>query len=110
MGYNNTLLRKLNVVSRQDQGGSPDDGNDIEIMKDARYLRQSASLINDALQKGFDVLQLENGDVIMTGTKTVVYQYRWDTEKGKLRKVKSMTEGGNPRASRQNVSDETLDA
>ena len=58
------------------------------MMLDARYLRQSSSLIQEALQKGFDVLQLANGDIVTTGTKTVVYQYTWDSEKGKLVKAK----------------------
>lgn len=60
----------------------------MNMMLDARYLRQSSSLIQDALQKGFDVLQLANGDIVTTGTKTVVYQYSWDQEKGKLVKTK----------------------
>ena len=60
-------------------------------MLDPRYLRQSSSLIQDALQKGFDVLQLANGDIVTTGTKTVVYQYTWDDEKGKLIKTKPET-------------------
>ena len=58
------------------------------MMLDPRYLRQSSSLIQEALQKGFDVLQLANGDIVTTGTKTVVYQYAWDEEKGKLVKTK----------------------
>ena len=58
------------------------------MMLDPRYLRQSSSLIQDALQKGFDVLQLANGDIVTTGTKTVLYQYTWDAEKGKLVKAK----------------------
>jgi len=58
------------------------------MMLDPRYLRQSSSLIQDALQKGFDVLQLANGDIVTTGTKTVVYQYSWDNEAGKLVKTK----------------------
>ena len=58
------------------------------MMLDSRYLRQSSSLIQDALQKGFDVLQLANGDIVTTGTKTVVHQYIWDNEKGKLAKAK----------------------
>ena len=58
------------------------------MMLDPRYLRQSSSLIQDALQKGFDVLQLANGDIVTTGTKTVLYQYTWDVEKGKLVKAK----------------------
>src|SRR3954464_10349575 len=58
------------------------------MMLDPRYLRQSSSLIQEALQKGFDVLQLANGDIVTTGTKTVVYQYTWSDEKGKLIKTK----------------------
>jgi hypothetical protein len=65
--------------------------SDVEVtnmMLDPRYLRQSSSLIQEALQKGFDVLQLANGDIVTTGTKTVVYQYAWDAAKGKLNKIK----------------------
>ncbi len=62
------------------------------MMLDARYLRQSSALIQDALQKGFDVLQLASGDIVTTGTKTVVFQYSWDKEKGKLVKAKSKPE------------------
>jgi hypothetical protein len=58
------------------------------MMMDARYLRQSSALIQDALQKGFDVLQLANGDVVTTGTKTIVYQYTWDENRGKLVRIK----------------------
>ncbi len=58
-----------------------------EMMTDANYLRQSSSLINDALQKGFDVLQLEDGDIVTTATKTVIYQYHWDKEASRLVKV-----------------------
>jgi len=65
-----------------------DPAND-DLMRNADYLRQSSSLINDALQKGFDVLQLANGDIVTTGTKIVVTQYSWDDDKGKLVKSKS---------------------
>lgn len=59
-----------------------------DMMMDARYLRQSSSLIQDALQKGFDVLQLASGDIVTTGTKTIVHQYSWDEERGKLARIK----------------------
>jgi hypothetical protein len=59
------------------------------MMNDPAYLRQSSALINEALQKGFDVLQLASGDIVTTGTKTVVYQYTWDSEKCKLVKTKT---------------------
>lgn len=78
----------------------------MNMMLDARYLRQSSSLIQDALQKGFDVLQLANGDIVTTGTKTVVYQYAWDGEKGKL--IKTKPDAG--RKARRLTVDEEEDA
>src|SRR5690606_27731644 len=76
-------------VAKKAVEGDPEITN---MMLDPRYLRQSSSLIQDALQKGFDVLQLANGDIVTTGTKTVVYQYSWDNEKGKLVKAKPKAE------------------
>lgn len=88
-------MKKINLTTRRlnaaiSHNTRPERGGDEETntMLDSRYLRQSSSLIQDALQKGFDVLQLANGDIVMTGTKTVVYQYLWDEEKGKLVKAK----------------------
>ena len=87
-------MRKLNLTSKRlsavisAKKYAEGDADMTNIMLDARYLRQSSSLIQDALQKGFDVLQLANGDIVMTGTKTVVYQYGWDESKGKLTKAK----------------------
>lgn len=79
-----------------------DPAND-DLMRNPQYLRQSSSLINDALQRGFDVLQLANGDIVTTGTKIVVTQYSWDEEKGKLVKAKSgsASRRGRPRKSDQ---------
>ena len=56
-------------------------------MVNPEYLRQSSQLISEALRKGFDVLQLENGHVVTTGTKVVVTQYRWDDNGGKMKKL-----------------------
>jgi Protein of unknown function (DUF2671) len=60
-----------------------------DLMADPAYLRHSSALINEALQKGFDVLQLANGDIVTTGTKTVVYTYSWDASHAKLAKIKT---------------------
>ena len=62
-------------------------GNNGDVMANPDYLRKSQALITEALQKGFDILQLENGDVVVTGTKTIVTQYGWDEKKGKMVKV-----------------------
>lgn len=78
-----------------------------ELMADPDYLRQSSALINEALQKGFDVLQLANGDIVTTGTKTIVHQYSWDSEKGKLAKVKQQDK--RTRKPREEKIEETLD-
>ncbi len=56
-------------------------------MKNADYLRHSSSIISEALQKGCDVLQLENGDIVTTGTKVVVTQYHWDEAQQKMTKI-----------------------
>ncbi len=78
-----------------------------ELMSDPDYLRQSSALINEALQKGFDVLQLANGDIVTTGTKTIVYQYSWDAEKGKLAKVKQQDKRA--RKTKEEKIEESLD-
>jgi hypothetical protein len=89
MTYKNRLLDKLNLPPRNKGDGSGNSGNITEMMMDPRYLRQSATLVNEALQKGFDVLQLEDGEIVMTGTRTIVYRYYWDAEKGKLVKAET---------------------
>jgi len=101
-------MKKLDLTSRRIGPITSKKNADAEpevmnMMLDARYLRQSSSLIQDALQKGFDVLQLANGDIVTTGTKTVVYQYAWDIEKGKLVKTKPE---GNRKLRRLSIEEE----
>ena len=89
MTYDTRLLKKFNLANKTGAKKKPEiDSPVVNMMTDPAYLRQSSALINEALQKGFDVLQLANGDVVTTGTKTVVYQYTWDAEKSKLVKTK----------------------
>jgi len=87
-----TSKRMASQIAKKPVEAEPEITN---MMLDARYLRQSSSLIQDSLQKGFDVLQLANGDIVATGTKTVVYHYAWDEAKGKL--VKSKPEANRKR-------------
>jgi len=95
-----TTKRMATQLTKKSVEAEPEITN---MMLDPRYLRQSSSLIQDALQKGFDVLQLANGDIVTTGTKTVVYHHTWDQEKGKL--VKSKPEAGR-KARRSSVEEE----
>ena len=58
-----------------------------DMMKNPRYMQECAMVINDALRNGFDVLQLENGNIVTTGTKIVVYEFEWDEEKQEMIKI-----------------------
>lgn len=104
-------MKKIDLMSKRIASSASKKPGDSEpeitnMMLDPRYLRQSSSLIQEALQKGFDVLQLANGDIVTTGTKTVVYQYTWDGDKGKL--VKTKPEGARKR--RANVEEEEFES
>ncbi len=67
---------------------SSKNGESLEdVMKNPGYLRHSSNIISEALQKGFDVLQLENGDIVTTGTKIIVTQFHWDEEKQAMVKL-----------------------
>ena len=82
------ILKDLPKSDGKDSGADGDD-----MMSDPDYIRASSKFISDSLRKGHDVLQLDNGDVVTTYTKTVVTQYRWDAKKKKM--VRSRT--GSPR-------------
>ncbi len=60
-------------------------------LSDPKYMDSAATIIRDAMTKGFDVIQLENGDIVTTGTKVIVTQYTWNAKKGTL-VIKSQTE------------------
>ena len=60
------------------------DSAEVDIMSDIRYICKSCSLITESLQKGCDVMQMPNGDIIVTELKPVTFQYTWDNKKGKL--------------------------
>ena len=78
--------RNLNIRVKE---FADDDSNITNMMMDPRYLRQSSALIQEALQKGFDVLQLANGDIVCTGTKTIVHRYGWSEEENALTRVQA---------------------
>lgn len=59
------------------------------LTTDINYIRKSAMLVNDALQKGSDIMQMPNGDVIITEVKTLTYKYVWNKEKNRFERVNS---------------------
>jgi hypothetical protein len=60
-----------------------------DLMSDVKYICKSCSLITESLQKGCDVMQMPNGDIIITELKAVTFHYIWDTKKSAL--VRSQT-------------------
>jgi hypothetical protein len=70
-------------------GAATQNTNEKDVMSDIRYICKSCSLITEALQKGCDVMQMPNGDIIITEVKTLTFQYTWDDKKGKLVRVQS---------------------
>lgn len=59
---------------------------DADIMDDVRYISKSCSLITESLQKGCDVMQMPNGDIIITEMKAITFHYTWDAKKGALQR------------------------
>ncbi len=57
------------------------------IFSDIKYICNSTSLIVNSLQKGLDVAQLPNGDVIVTEIKTINTQYSWSENQQKMIKI-----------------------
>jgi hypothetical protein len=80
-----SIKELINDINEADKGGPADK----DYMQDEDYRESCFEVINEALQKGFDVIHMENGDIITTGTKIIVTQYRWDSAKRKLAKISS---------------------
>lgn len=58
--------------------------DDGDLMSDSKYICKSCSLITESLQKGCDVMQLPNGDIVVTELKPVTFYYTWDAKKETL--------------------------
>jgi hypothetical protein len=99
MAYRNTkLLRAIEAAKDKPREPREEDNTLSELMVNPEYLRHSSAIINDALKEGFDVLQLPSGDIVATGTKTIVHTYSWDKAKNKL--VKARSTSTKPRSKR----------
>jgi hypothetical protein len=91
MSYKAKLFNTLNAT-KDARNASDEDNQLAELMANPDYLRHSSAVINDALKEGFDVLQLPNGDIVTTGTKTIVNTYVWDASSGQLDKARAPSE------------------
>lgn len=89
MTYKAKIFNSLNVSKENRAVASEEENMLSELMANPEYLRHSSSIINEALKEGFDVLQLPNGDIVTTGTKTIVNTYVWDAQNARLDKARA---------------------
>ncbi len=99
MTYKTKIFNSLNVTKDARNQAGDEENMLAELMANPEYLRHSSSVINEALKDGFDVLQLPNGDIVTTGTKTIVNTYVWDGANGRLDKAR--TPSDKPRTTRK---------
>lgn len=74
-------------TSKKKDENEPMEEKEEYIFNDLKYICGSTGLITEALQKGCDVAQLPNGDVIITEVKTISTQYSWDRAKQRMVKI-----------------------
>ena len=55
-----------------------------DLLTDVSYLCKATPLIVNSLQRGCDVAQLPNGDVLVTEVKVINNQFSWNKEKNKM--------------------------
>ncbi|MFZ4540908.1 MAG: DUF2671 domain-containing protein [Rickettsiales bacterium] len=92
MTYKNKIFNSLNVTRDARTHADVEENMLAELMANPDYLRHSSAVINEALKEGFDVLQLPNGDIVTTGTKTIVNTYVWDAQGARLDKARAPSE------------------
>ena len=92
MTYKTKIFNSLNVTKDARANVGDEENMLAELMANPEYLRHSSAVINEALKEGFDVLQLPNGDIVTTGTKTIVNTYVWDGASARLDKARAPSE------------------
>jgi hypothetical protein len=106
MAYKSKLLGSLGATREARSAATTEEDNKLaELMANPEYLRHSSAVINDALKEGFDVLQLPNGDIVTTGTKTIVHTYVWDEKANRLDRARSAAEK-NKKSNKSRISED----
>lgn len=54
------------------------------ILSNVRYIYASSKVIIDSLKQGYDVAQLENGDLFVTKTVIKNQEYKWNKKSNKF--------------------------
>ena len=63
-----------------------------EVFEDPQYICKSSSLITSSLRKGSEVVQMPNGDVIISEIRRVTNQYHWNSNKKQFKKTNTEIE------------------
>lgn len=69
------------------KSNNPKENLDDDILTNPKYICKLSSLVNDSLENGCDVMQMPNGDIITTETKTITLQYSWNKQKENFVKI-----------------------
>jgi hypothetical protein len=78
----------LNVIKETAEQYGEISGDVVSnLAQDLNYIKRSSVLVSDALQKGSDIMQLANGDIVVTEVKTVTYKYVWNDVKGRFERA-----------------------
>jgi hypothetical protein len=93
------LLNVIREISAQSSGTNAETVS--LLAKDINYIDRSSSIVREALSKGSDILQLANGDLVITEVKTVSYKYVWDNEKGRFCRANSGNRAKRPRKNKK---------
>ena len=101
-----TIVKQAEMVANLNEhskNSSANESEDNSVFSDMRYVCKSCSLITESLQKGCDVIQMPNGDIIVTEMRPVTLQYTWDSKKGKI--VRSSAGAGAKRGKKRSKQD-----
>ena len=58
-----------------------------DIFSNLKYICESAAIITESLQNKCEVVQMPNGDIIVTEVKIVTTKHSWDCDKHKFIKI-----------------------
>lgn len=79
----------MNIELKEEDSTTPDAEAAAEVLSDPKYICKSCDLITESLKKGCDIIQMPNGDIIVTEVQVITSTYSWDNAKEKMVKVSS---------------------
>lgn len=84
----NNNVNNIMIAFKNSNKNKDKESGIFDIISSPLYIRRFASLLQEIMQKGSDLMHLPNGNVIITETKVLTYQYIWNKEKGRFERAK----------------------